>query len=134
MHITQFLNESKKLHKDSIFLKPSFQWAYSALIGQMEQSVVIGLPLTARLRNATPITISEIQLWSLPQSSVIIITVMTETMALTLPRQFESESDDETLVELVEQPKPPLQGWLLEYIFQWYFFTLCCTLWDVVWV
>ncbi len=33
--------------QDSVSLNPSFTWAYSALIGQMAQSVVICLPLRA---------------------------------------------------------------------------------------
>jgi len=31
---------------------PAFLWAFSVLIGQMAQSIVIGLPLTVHVRNS----------------------------------------------------------------------------------
>ncbi len=35
--------------EESVSLNPSFPWALAALIGQMAQSFVIGLPRTARM-------------------------------------------------------------------------------------
>jgi len=52
LHLTSFLKESENSSvEDSVSLNPS------ALIGQMAQSVVIGLPLTVHIRNKMPITI-----------------------------------------------------------------------------
>jgi len=41
LYMTLFLKES-----GSVSLNPFFPWAYSTLIGQMDQSDMIGLPLT----------------------------------------------------------------------------------------
>ncbi len=38
-----------KQFEESVSLNPSFTWALTAVIGQMTQSFVIGLPLTARM-------------------------------------------------------------------------------------
>jgi len=55
LHVTSFLKESENgLFEDSVSLNPSFSQAFSALIGQMAQSVVIGLLLTELVRNETP--------------------------------------------------------------------------------
>ncbi len=44
---------------------PSFPWALTAVIGQMAQSFVIGLPCTVRVGNETAIAITECQPWRL---------------------------------------------------------------------
>jgi len=51
----------------SVSQNPSFPRPYPALIGQMNQSVVIGLPLTTCFGKKMSITISEFQLQRLPQ-------------------------------------------------------------------
>ncbi len=38
-----------KQFEESVSLNPSFPWALTAVIGQMAQSFVIGLPRTARM-------------------------------------------------------------------------------------
>jgi len=64
LKLARTLKESENgLFEDSVSLNPSFPGACSALIGQMTQSVMIGLPLTVCVRNETPITIPEFQLW-----------------------------------------------------------------------
>ncbi len=54
-----------KQFEESVSLNPSFPWALTAVIGQMAQSFVIGLPRTARVGNETPIAITEWQPWRL---------------------------------------------------------------------
>ncbi len=65
-------------------LNPAFPWALTAVIGQMAQSFVIGLP---RVGNQTLIIITE---W-LETCQYI------EKMVLLVSYQFEPESDDETV-------------------------------------
>ncbi len=48
--LKQFVQISSKIQS---LLNPSFLWAYSALIGQKAQSIVIGLPCTPCVRNVT---------------------------------------------------------------------------------
>jgi len=64
---TCFQGKKKKVWngsiKNSVSLNPFFPKAYSALIGQMAQSVLISRPPSACVGNEMAITISEFQLW-----------------------------------------------------------------------
>ncbi len=50
-----------KQFKESVSLNPSYPWALTAVIGQMVQSFVIGLPQPAHVENKTSIAIAEWQ-------------------------------------------------------------------------
>ncbi len=56
-----------QVFKYPVSLNPSFLRVNPALIGQITLSVVIGPPLTARLKNQTLITIFKFQLQRLPR-------------------------------------------------------------------
>ncbi len=75
-------------------LNPAFPWALTAVIGQMAQTFVIGLP---RVRNQT----------------LIIITEWLETcqyIEKIVSYQFEPESDDET-IEVADQQDQDVSQW-----------------------
>ncbi len=73
--------------KESVSLNPYFLWALTAVIGQMAQSFVIGLPRAACVGNETPIAI----MTALETCQYI------DKMVWIVPYQFEPESEDETV-------------------------------------